>query len=121
MENKVIDALFNNTSFTPPAVLYLALYTTDPTAANTGTQVTGGSYARQAIDFVNGASGATSHNAAITFTDLPAATITHYGILDAATAGNLIVFGQLAITINAAAGDEAVFSNGDIAITFTGQ
>ena len=47
MENKIIDHMLRNQAYTPPATVYVALYTSDPTDADTGTEVSGGSYARQ--------------------------------------------------------------------------
>lgn len=42
LENKLIDHVLRNTAYTPPATVYLALYTTDPTDADSGTEVSGG-------------------------------------------------------------------------------
>ena len=44
------------------ATIYLALYTSNPTSADVGTEVTGGSYARQAITFGSSASGVASNS-----------------------------------------------------------
>ena len=49
LENALINAVLRNTSYTSPTTTYLALYTSDPTDADTGTEITGGSYVRQAI------------------------------------------------------------------------
>jgi len=72
--------------------VYLALYTDDPTDADTGTEISGGSYARQSITFGAPSNGTSTNSAAIEF---PAATanwgvITHVGIRDALTSGNLL-------------------------------
>ncbi len=92
IENALINAVLRNTSYTSPTTTYLALYTTDPTDADTGTEVSGGSYARQAITFSSPSNGATSNSAAIEFPTATASwgTITHIGIRDASTAGNLL-------------------------------
>lgn len=121
LDDEILDAIFNNSTFTVGANLYLALYTTNPTAANTGTEVTGGSYARQAASFAASSGGAITTDADITFTNLPSATITHYGILDALTGGNLIVYGQLPVTIIANSGDDVTISAGNIDFTFVGS
>ena len=49
LEGMVIDWLRNNSPASPPTTLYLALYTTATDDAGGGTEVTGGSYARQTI------------------------------------------------------------------------
>ncbi len=92
LENALINATLRNTSYTSPTTTYLALYTTDPTDADTGTEVSGGSYARQAITFSSPSNGATSNSAAIEFPTATASwgTIAYIGIRDAVTAGNLL-------------------------------
>jgi hypothetical protein len=92
LENALINATLRNTSYTSPSTVYLALYTDDPTDADTGTEVSGGSYARQSITFGAPSNGTSTNSAAIEF---PAATgnwgtITHVGIRDALTSGNLL-------------------------------
>lgn len=68
-ENTGLDALFVTST-----VYYLALNTTDPGTTGTG-EVTGGSYARQAITFGAAASGSkvsAGADAAQSFTGMPA-------------------------------------------------
>lgn len=92
LEAALINATLRNTSYTSPTTVYLALYLDDPTDADTGTEISGGSYARQAITFGAPSNGTSTNSAAIEF---PAATanwgtITHIGIRDALTSGNLL-------------------------------
>ena len=49
LENALINATLRNTSYTSPTTVYMGLYTSDPTDANTGTEVSGGSYTRMAV------------------------------------------------------------------------
>jgi hypothetical protein len=128
LENKTIDWMFRGQTFTPPATVYVGLFTAAPTDAGGGTEVSGGSYARVAVasSLANwagtqsagsttastGTSGTTSNNVAITF-PAPTAnwgTVTSFGLFDAATGGNLLFYGNLntAKTIN----------NGDAAPSF---
>ena len=51
LENAIIDAVLRNTSYTSPTTVYVGLFTTDPTDADSGTEVSGGSYARTAVTF----------------------------------------------------------------------
>lgn len=92
LEAALINATLRNTSYTSPTTVYLALYTDDPTDADTGTEISGGSYARQEITFGAPSNGTSTNSAAIEF---PAATanwgvVTHVGIRDALTSGNLL-------------------------------
>jgi len=89
LENKLLDHALGTAAYTMPTV-YVALYTSDPTDADTGTEVSGGGYARQTVTF-NAASGGSASNAGdITFPQATAdwGTITHIGLRDAATGGN---------------------------------
>ncbi|MFD2330673.1 hypothetical protein ACFSR7_15580 [Cohnella sp. GCM10020058] len=97
----ILNQVFRNTNYTRPTTVYVALYTSNPTAADTGTEVSGGAYARQAVAFAAPAavSGKQTikNSADITF---PTATadwgnITHVGIRDALTGGNLLYFAAL--------------------------
>lgn len=100
---------------------YLALYTTNPTAADTGTEVTGGSYARQAITFGSLTGGSISNTGSITFSGLPAGTVTHFGIRSAASGGTLRGFGPLNSSAVVIAGDEITFNIGALQVSIAGS
>lgn len=68
---------------------YASLHTADPGLTG-ASEVTGGSYARQAITFDAPAGGVSANSAALTFTDMPSVTVTHVGVWDAATVGNFV-------------------------------
>jgi len=108
LENALINGTLRATSYTAPTTTYLALYTNDPTDADTGTEVTGGSYVRQAIVFSAPSNGATSNSSAIEFPQCTAdwGIITHVGIRDAVTTGNLLYHTPL--------DSSKTISNGDI-------
>lgn len=119
--NKVLDVICNNTSWTPPTAWYIALFTEDPTAAGTGDEVTGGSYARDLIGFGAAAASANSSDIAASFTDMPAATVTHWALFDASTSGNMLIAGELPSPIVCNAGDEISIPSGDIDLSFVGS
>ena len=81
-EAALIDHLLRNTAYTSVATVYLALFTDDPTDAATGTEVTGGSYARESIAFDAAASRTLDNTSDVTFTTATASwgTVTHWGI-----------------------------------------
>jgi hypothetical protein len=127
LENKLIDHVFRAATFTKPTNLYVSLHTADPTDAGSGTEVSGGAYARAQLNpsdtnwtaTQGGTSGASSgtggltDNAVVITFPTPSANwgvCTHFGIWDAATTGNLLFHGLLtaAKTIN----------NGDAAPSF---
>lgn len=107
LENALINATLRNTTYTSPAAVYVALFTTDPTDAGTGTEVTGGSYARQAATFTSPSNGSSTLAADVTFPTATGnwGTVTHFGIYDASTTGNLLYHGALNNSKNIQTGD----------------
>lgn len=98
---------------------HLALYTSNPTAADTGTEAT--SYTRQPITFGSTSGSARSNTSAITFTGLPTATITHYAIRTAVTGGTLLAFGPLSSSAASISGDQIQFAVGQVSIGLAGS
>jgi hypothetical protein len=107
-ENVVINHILRNQAYTPVATIYVGLYTAAPSDTGGGTEVTGGAYARQSISLGAGSLGATDNTADITFPTASAGwgTVTHVGIFDASTGGNLLMYGALTAS--------RVVNNGDI-------
>lgn len=120
LENKLVNHVLRNTAYTPATTVYVALYTSDPTDANTGAEVSGGAYARQSVAFNASSGGVTSNSATVTFPVATASwgTVTHLGLMDALTGGNLLLHGALntARTINT--DNQLVFLAGKITVTF---
>lgn len=116
--NWVIDHMLRGQAFTPPSTIYVSLHTADPGDAGAN-EVTGGGYARQAVTLAAAANKATSNTAVIEFTNMPAVTITHVGIWNAPTGGNLLMYGPLTTPKTVNAGDTVRFNVGDLDITFT--
>lgn len=116
--NKILDKIFSNTDFTHPTTVYVSLHTSDP-GTDGSNEVTGGSYARQSAAFDSAASGATANSAEISFTDMPAATVTHIGIWDASTAGNFWWGGALTASKTTTSGDTFKISAGNLDVTLT--
>lgn len=113
------DHLLRNQSFTPPATVYLALFTTATDANGGGTEVAGGSYARQAITLAAFVDGASTNTAALNFTNMPAVTITHVALMSAVSGGNMLMQGDVAVPKAIASGGTATIAVGDLDVTFT--
>ena len=101
--------------------LYLALFLTDPTAGNSGTEASGGGYARKIITFgaptlVSGTQQVTN-NAEVNYGVITAdiGTVSYWGIYDAAAGGNLLWFGSFARSKNVLNGDAITVQAGAIA------
>jgi hypothetical protein len=119
LENALINATLRNTSYTSPSVVYLGLYTSDPTDADTGTEVSGGSYARQAITFGAPSNGVTTNTAAIEFPQATGnwGTVGWIGIEDALTGGNLLYHSPLDASKAIATGDIFKIAIGSLSVT----
>lgn len=126
LENRLIDHLFRSTSLPKFTTVYLGLFTAAPSDAGGGTEVsgTGTGYARVAVPANDaswratqggnsgpsiGDSGLTSNATTIVF---PAPTggwgdIRWFGIFDAASGGNLLIWDVLTVTRIVNAGDPA--------------
>ena len=121
LENKVIDHFLGTSSTSAPSNVFMALFTSNPTDANSGTEVSGNGYSRQAITFNAASSGSATNSSAETFTASGGnfGTITHFGIFDASTSGNLLYHGALTDDKVIEDGDSLVVAAGAITITET--
>jgi hypothetical protein len=119
LENALINATLRNTSYTSPTTVYLALYTSEPTDADTGTEVSGGSYARQSITFGSPSNGVSTNTAAIEFPQATGSwgTVAYIGIRDASTAGNLLYHTALDASKTIATGDVFRVAIGSLSVT----
>lgn len=119
LENALINATLRNTSYTSPTTVYLALYTDDPTDADTGTEVSGGSYARQAITFGAPSNGVSTNSADITFPTATGSwgTVAYVGIRDDVTGGNLLYHTQLDVSKTISSGDIFKIATGNLSVT----
>ena len=123
LENKVIDHFLGTSSTSSPSNVYLALFTSNPTDANSGTELTINSngYTRNAITFNAASNGSATNSSEETFTASGGnwGTITHFGIFDQASSGNLLYHGALAEDKLIEDGDSLVVAATAITITET--
>jgi len=119
LENALVNATLRNTTYTSPATVYVGLFTTDPTDAGSGTEVSGGSYARQSASFAAPSDGASATSADVTFPQATASwgTVTHFGVFDASSSGNLLYHGALTVSKAIETGDVFKISSGNLTIT----
>ena len=119
LENALINATLRATTFTSPATVYVSLHTADPTDAGTGTEVSGGSYARQSATFAAPSNGASATNADITFPQATGnwGTVSHIGIWDSLTTGNLLYHTQLDASKTIDTGDIFKIASGSLTVT----
>ena len=119
LEDALINATLRATTYTSPATVYVSLWTSDPTDAGSGTEVSGGSYARTAVTFAAPSDGASTNNADVTFPTATASwgTVGWIGINDAATSGNLLYHTALDTAKAIDSGDIFKISTGNLSVT----
>ena len=122
-ENEVLDHLLSAATYTPPATLYIALFTTNPDfeTGTGGTEVSGGSYARVAVtnnstNFPAASGGSKSNGADVTFATPTAGwgTVTGFALYDAASSGNLLTGAALGTSKTINSGDVVRFNTGSL-------
>lgn len=118
LENALINGTIRGTSYTAPSTIYVALYTTNPTDADTGTEVSGGSYARQSVTFAAPSDGLSASNADVTFPQATAnwGTVGWIGLRDASTAGNLLYYTPLTAAKTIETGDIFKIASGNLTV-----
>jgi hypothetical protein len=119
LENALINGTLRATSYTAPTNIYVGLYTSDPTDANTGTEVTGGSYARTLVTFGAPSNGVSLNNVAVEFPQCTTdwGSVGWIGILDASTSGNLLYHSPLDIAKTISTGDIFKIAIGSLSVT----
>lgn len=124
-EKLVLDFLMTSGTATRPTAWYVALYTSAPNDASTGstggTEVSGNGYSRQSVTFAAASSpgGTTTSTNAQSFTASGGdfGTVTHMAIIDASSGGNMLWHGALTTSRTVNDGDTLTFSTGNIDLT----
>ena len=96
----------------------MALFTTNPAEDGSGTEVSGGAYARQSVAFT--VTGNTASNTgAVEYATATEnyGTVTHVGVYDASTSGNLLAYAALTSSKSIEIGDVFRVPTGDLDIT----
>lgn len=124
LETALLNHIRGSTSFTQPSGLYVGLFHASPEDDGSGlaSEVSGGGYARQAIIFGIPDDGRIANTGTIEFTNINGASntpITHIGIFDAQSGGNLLFHGPLLTPKNIVEGGDAQFAPGSIGITLS--
>jgi len=119
LENALINATLRNTSYTSPTTVYVSLWTSNPTDAGSGTEVSGGSYARTSVTFAAPSNGVTTNNADVTFPTATASwgTVGWIGINDALSSGNLLYHTALDTAKAIDSGDIFKIATGNLSVT----
>ena len=119
LENEILDHILGTGAYTMPSSVYVGLSTGSFADDNSGTELTGNGYARVAATFNAAASGTADNSAAIEFSAATASwgTVSHFGLFDASSAGNLLIHGAFTTAKSVATGDILKIATGDLDIT----
>jgi hypothetical protein len=120
LETEILDHVFGGNAYTAPSTLYVALFTSNPDEDASGTEVStsGTAYARQSVAMTVTDNTATS-DAAVEYPTATAnyGTVSHVGIMDASTGGNLLAYAALTTSKTIETGDVFRIPAGDLDIT----
>ena len=119
LENKLLDHVLNNASFTSPTTAYVGLFTVAPTDTTSGTEVSGGSYARQVLSVSTASDGIVTSDSDITFPQATGnwGTIVALGIHDADSSGNLLMYTDLTTSKTIETGDILKINTGSLTVS----
>jgi hypothetical protein len=119
LENALINVTLRATSYTAPTTVYVSLWTSNPNDDASGTEVSGGSYARTAVTFAAPSNGVTTNSADVTFPTATASwgVVGWIGINDAASSGNLLYHSPLDTSKTIDSGDIFKISTGNLSVT----
>jgi hypothetical protein len=119
LENALINAVLRNTSYTSPTTCFVSLHTADPTDAGTGTEVSGGSYVRTSVTMGSPSDGVSTNSAAVEFPQATGSwgTISHIGIWDAVSTGNMLFHTALDASKVIESGDIFKIAIGSLSVT----
>jgi len=120
LETEILDHVFAGSAYTAPGTHYLALFTAAPGETGGGTEVTtsGTAYVRQSVAFTT-TGNTTSNTASVEYPTATATmgTVTHVGVFDAVTGGNLMAYATLTSSKSIDTGDVFRVPTGDLDIT----
>ena len=119
LELEVLDHVFRNSAYTAPSTIHVALFTSAPNDAGGGTEVSGNGYARQSMAFSAASSGSISNSGSVEFPTATGSqgTITHVGLFDASSSGNLLAYGALSASKTVDSGDVFRFNASSVTIS----
>lgn len=119
LENEILDHILGTGSYTMPSTVYVGLATGSFGDDASGSELTGNNYSRVSASFSAAASGTTSNSAAIEFAAATGSwgSVSHFGIFDAASSGNLLIHGAFSAAKTIASGDILRIAAGDLDVT----
>ena len=119
LELKFLDHFLSVASTSSPSAVYLGLATGSIGDDASGSELTGNNYSRKAITFASASSGSIASNSAVEFDPATCSwgDVSHCGIFDASSSGNLLFHGSFTASKTIASGDILKVASGSLTIT----
>jgi len=119
LENKVLDHVLGSSALAQPSALYVALSTGSFNDDNSGTELSGNGYARKVVTFGTASGGSISSNSNVEFDTATGdqGTISHFGIFDASSGGNLLYHGAFSSSKVISTGDVLKIASGSLTVS----
>lgn len=123
VKQRSLNAWVRGQQMTSPSAVYVALYLTNPTASNSGTELSGNGYARTAATFgspaISGDQAICSNSSVVQFQEATGnwGTPLYFGILDSFTGGNLLFYAPLPTSFAITTGMAPKFNIGELRVT----
>ena len=121
LELKFLDHFTGTASTSAPSAVYLGLSTASLNDDNSGTELSGSGYTRKAITFAYASSGSIANHSSVEFPTATGSwgTVSHFGIYDASSSGNLLFHGAFSASKAIASGDILKVASGSLTISAT--
>lgn len=119
LENKTLDHILGSVALAQPSALYVALSTGSFNDDNSGTELTGSGYSRKLVTFGTASSGSISSNSNVEFDTATGSwgSVSHFGIYDASSSGNLLYHGAFSSAKTIEVGDVLKISSGSLTVS----
>ena len=119
LELKFLDHFTGTASTSAPSAVYLGLATGSIGDDASGSELTGNNYSRKAITFASASSGSIASNANVEFDPATGnwGSVSHWGIFDASSSGNLLFHGSFTSAKTIASGDILKVASGSLTIS----
>ena len=119
LENALINHTLRNSALSAPSAVFVSLHTANPDEDASGSELSGSAYARQAATFAAPSNGVSTTSADINFPQATGSwgTVSHIGIWDASSSGNMLYYTALDASKTIATGDILKIAAGSLTVT----
>ncbi len=119
LENALINHTLRNSALSAPSAVYVSLHTANPDEDASGSELSGSAYARQAATFAAPSNGVSTTSGDINFPQATGSwgTVSHVGIWDASSSGNMLYYTALDASKAVASGDVLKIAAGSLTVT----